>query len=176
MSLSLPQYPRPKPNLIIDNMSGELRLAGSAVQVSTAWGTGNQARYVPIYVPEPSIIVKLLAYNGTAVNGNTDIGLYDSAGNEIVGIAAAAQAGTSNWQEFDIADTPLLPGVLYYIGLLNTGTTGTYISVANKEVGRALGVFSQAVGAGTLPSPTATFAALDAAVVPLVGMATRSLI
>lgn len=142
---------------------------------SVAWGTANQARYVPFWIPEPITVVKLLAYNGATAAGNTDIGLYDAAGNEIVGIAAAAQTGTAVWQEFDVADTPIAPG-LYFVGLLNTTTTGTYSAWANKEVGRACGVYSQAVGAGTLPSPTATFAALDAAVIPVVGIATRTLI
>lgn len=141
---------------------------------STAWGAANQARYVPFLIPEPITIVKLLAYNGGTAAGNTDIGLYDEVGNQVVGIAAAAQAGTTAWQEFDIADTTISPG-LYYVGLLNTTTTGTYFAMASKEWGQIMGCYSQAVGAGNLPSP-ATFAALDAAVVPVVALALRTLI
>jgi hypothetical protein len=180
MSLSIPANPFlafPIISTMTDLSVGRniARFVATAAAV-TAWGTINQARYVPFWIPEPITVVKLLACNGSTTAGNTDIGLYDSAGNEIVGIAAAAQSGSSGvWQAFDIADTPILPG-LYFIGLLNTTTTGTYIAWADKEAGRAAGVYSQAVGAGTLPSPTATFAALDAAVIPVVGMATRTLI
>jgi len=148
---------------------------GGAAAASTAWATANQARYVPFLIPDPFLVRKLLAYNGATTGGNTDMGVYDENGAEVVGIAAAAQSGTSAWQEFDVTDTWLVPG-LYYVGLLNTTTTGTYYAYANKELGRMAGVFSQAVGAATLPSPTATFAALDAYGVPVVGMSSRVLI
>jgi hypothetical protein len=176
--ISFAEYPfRAYPIITSSSMFslGPMARDFNANALSTAWGTINQARYMPFWIPEPITVVKLLAYNGGTTGGNTDIGLYDSAGTEIVGIAAAAQAGTNTWQEFDITDTPIVPG-LYYVGLLNTTTTGTYFAFSNKELGRAMGVYSQAVGAGTLPSPTATFAALDAAVIPIVGIATRTLI
>lgn len=177
MSLSLPAQPfRSMP--IISSFShesiGRSMNIGNGLPVSTAWATANQARYVPFWIAEYITIVKLMAYNGATAAGNTDIGLYDAAGNEVVGIAAAAQAGTTAWQEFNITDTPLVPG-LYYIGLLNTTTTGTYYAWQMTQIGRAAGVFSQAVGAGNLPNP-ATFAALDAGVVPVVAMSTRVLL
>lgn len=142
---------------------------------STAWGTANMAIYVPFTLTAPFTVAKLLAYNGTITGGNTDIGIYSETGTEILGIAAAAQAGTSVWQEFDVTDTTLAPG-LYYIGLLNTTTTGTYFAWNTIEYPRSGGVFSQAVGAATLPSPTATFAKLTSFGVPLVGMSSRTLI
>lgn len=154
---------------------GQVMRGSAGTTASVAWTTANQARYVPFWIPSPFTVVKLLAYNGGTTGGNTDIGVYDSNGVEKISIAAAAQTGTNVWQEFDVADTILLPG-LYYVGLLNTTTTGTYFAWANLPYGKAAGVFSQAVGAGTLPSPTATFAALDAAVVPVVGMSSRTLI
>ena len=146
-----------------------------AASASTAWGTANQARYVPFLIPAPFLVRKLLAYNGATAGGNTDMGIYTEGGSEVLGIAAAAQAGTSAWQEFDVTDTWLVPG-LYYVGLLNTTTTGTYFTVPDVQVGRLAGVFSQAVGAATLPSPTATFAALDGVGIPIVGMSSRTLI
>ena len=147
----------------------------AAASASTAWGTANQARYVPFLIPAPFLVRKLLAYNGATAAGNTDMGIYTEGGSEVLGIAAAAQAGTSAWQEFDVTDTWLVPG-LYYVGLLNTTTTGTYFTVPDVQVGRLAGVFSQAVGAATLPSPTATFAALDGVGIPIVGMSSRTLI
>lgn len=146
----------------------------NANALSTAWGTANQARYIPFWIPDPIVAVKLIAYNGATAGGNSDMGLYDASGNQIVAAAAALQAGATIFQEFDIVDTPLRPG-LYFVGLLNTTTTGTFMSYTDRQLGRAMGVYSQAVGAGNLPSP-ATFAALDAAVIPIVGIALRTLI
>lgn len=179
MSLSLPSYPFEAFPVITtmgrQSIGLDINRLHNALPASVAWGTANQARYVPFRLPEPVTVVKLLAYNGATAAGNTDIGVYDAAGTEVISIAAAAQSGTSVWQEFDVTDTTLLPG-LYYIGLLNTTTTGTYFGWANLQFGRAMGVFSQAVGAATLPSPSATFAALDAAVIPVVAMSTRTLL
>lgn len=169
MTISVPV--RPPSNPILTTVQQISRIFAQT-PTTTAWGVANQARYVPIIVPRPITVVKLLAYNGTSVAGNSDMGLYREDGTEVVGIAAAAQSGTSGWQEFNITDTPILAG-LYYIGLLNDGTTGQYFCFTNKELGRAYGVFSQAVGAANLPSPSATFAALDSGVIPVVGLSTR---
>lgn len=147
----------------------------AAAAVSVAWATANQARYVPFTITTPFLAAKLLAFNGATAGGNTDMGIYTAAGTEVVGIAAAAQSGLNTWQSFDITDTMLMPG-LYYLGLLNTTTTGTYFSWGNLQGARAAGMFSQAVGAATLPTPTATFAALDAFGIPLVGISSRALI
>lgn len=175
MSLSIQGYPFLASPILSSIGPESLMLRDAGSVASIAWATANQARYVPFWIPERIVVVKLLAYNGATLGGNTDIGIYDEVGSEVVGIGAAAQTPTNNWQEFDITDTPLNPG-LYFVGLLNTTTTATYFGWANKEIGRAMGVYSQAVGAATLPTPTATFAALDAAVIPIVGMATRTLI
>jgi hypothetical protein len=150
-----------------------VRTAGSSA-TTCVWGTANQARYVPFWLPLPFTVVKLIALNASTVGGNTDIGVYDASGNQLIGVTAATQTGTNQWQEFDVTDTVLPPG-MYYWGLLNTTTTGTYVGWNDKEIGRAAGVFSQAVGSGNLPT-TATFAALDAAVIPIVGISSRTLI
>lgn len=179
MSLSLPTRLLPTPPIFSSysplSIGVPMRLNGGAPVAAVAWGTANQARYVPFWITDFCTIVKLMVYCGATGGGNNDMGLYDANGAEVVGVAAAAHPAAAAWHEFDIADTPLVPG-LYYVGLLNTTTTATFLAWQNKEIGRLAGVFSQAVGAGTLPSPTATFAALDAAVVPVVGMALRTLL
>jgi hypothetical protein len=142
---------------------------------STAWGTANQARYVPFRMLSRGLIVKLLAYNGTVVGGNTDIGIFTRAGVKLLSSGATAQAGTSKWQEFDVTDTWLNPG-LYYFGVLNTTTTGTFFSFTSKPAAQLVGVQSEAVGAGALPA-TATLAVMDAGgLIPLVGLSLRTLI
>lgn len=140
---------------------------------TTAWVTANQARYVPLIISEPYNVVKLMVYCGTTSgSGNNDMAVYDAAGTEVIAATAAAHPAAANWQEFNVTDTVLMPG-LYYVGILHTTTTGTFLAWTNKEIGRVCGVFSQAVGAGNMPSPTATFAALDQAVIPVVAVSNR---
>jgi hypothetical protein len=151
-----------------------LRDIASANPASTAWATANQARYIPFRILSACTVLKLLTYNGATATGNTDVGVFDRNGVKLISSGATAQAGTSTWQAFDTTDTLLVPG-LYYFGLLSSSTTATFFSYASKPAGQLLGVQSQAVGAGTLPS-TATFAVLDAAIIPVVGLSLRTLI
>lgn len=153
---------------------GDAFVTLTSAQASTAWGTANQVRFVPFYITSPIVVVKLLAHNGSTANGNSDIGIFDTAGNRIVAGANPTQAGTSQWQEFDITDTPLNPG-MYYVGLKNSGTTGTYYATGSLHYGKLLGVVSAAGAAGGLAT-SYTYAVLDAAVIPLVAMALRTLI
>ena len=178
MSLVLPSAIFPTPGILSTyspfSIGQIMRLNAGAATAALAWGTANQARYTPFWVTDDATLVKLAVYCGSTGGGNNDMGLYDENGTEIVGGTAAAHPAATGWHEFDVADTPLRPG-MYYVGLLNTTTTATFLAWANKEFGRAAGVFSQAVGSGNLPNP-ATFAALDAAVVPVVAMAFRTLL
>jgi hypothetical protein len=159
----------------VNSIGGGLRHILGANPASAAWTTANQARYVPFKIMDACLVVKLLAYNGATAAGNTDIGIFTRAGVKILSSGAVAQAGTSNWQAFDVTDTWLNPGQ-YWFGLLNTTTTGTYFSFTSLPAAKLAGVCSQAVGAGTLPS-TATFATMDAAgIIPIIGLSLRVLI
>lgn len=168
-----------QPEVFLNTMSNwsvglSMRDIPNANPTSAAWATANQARYVPFRLLTGGLVLKLVTYNGATAAGNTDVGIFTRAGVKLISSGAVAQAGTSTIQSFDVTDTWLNPG-LYYFGLLNTTTTGTYISYISKEAGQLTGCQSQAVGAGTLPA-TATFAILDAAVIPVVGISFRVLI
>lgn len=168
-----PVQVRPDP-IFITTMSDvslgvHLRLLG-ANPSSQILGS-QDARYVPFKLQHGVTVVKLMTYNGSTANGNTDVGIYNRGGVLLLSTGATAQSGTNTWQEFDITDRYLPPG-LYYFGLISSSGTATFFGWgASTEDGKLLGVSRQAVGASTLPS-TATFAA-NVAPVPLIGASLR---
>lgn len=129
---------------------------------STAWTTTNMGVYVPFTVNRKATVKKLYHFNGAVASGNLDVGIY---GADADGLPAArkvssgptAQSGTSAWQEFDVTDTDLAPG-LYYLAAVMDGTTGTAVSLATTlliEESRRHSIFEQAIGSGTLPATAA---------------------
>jgi hypothetical protein len=55
----------------------------------------------------------MLVLNGATASGNMDVGIYDYAGTRLVSSGSTAQSGTSAFQDFDITDTLLGPGIFY---------------------------------------------------------------
>lgn len=153
----------------------DLAAVATAAPAGVAHGTVNLARLFPFVLPEPMVVVKLFAYNGATMGGNTDVGIYTEDGTRIVSSGAVLQAGASTIQEFDITDTVIGRG-RYYAALLNTTTTATFFSNAVPIVTAKLIGFAQvAVGAGALPA-TLTPAAVTAAIQPLFGLSGRTLV
>lgn len=153
----------------------ELGALQSSAPLSAVWPAVDRAIFVPFVVYQPLIVVKLGVRNGAAVSGNVDCGIYDDQQNRLVSIGSTAQAGTSQFQSFDVTDTLLEPGV-YYQGLCVDNTTAAFISWAvSQTYARACGVLSQSVGAVTLPNP-AVFAAAQDAYVPAMFLTGRTLI
>ena len=165
----------PLHNIIISTTNlascGDTFATSRGAPASTAWGSANRVLFVPFYITETITVVKLLTFNGATAAGNNDIGIFDRAGNRIVAGANPAQSGTTAWQEFDITDTALVPE-LYFVGLKNDGTTGTYFAVANLNYGRLAGVCQAAGAAGGLAT-SYTYAVLAVALVPIVAMSLR---
>lgn len=114
----------------------------------------NTALFVPFVVHRSFVAVKMAVANGAAVAGNIDLGIYDDQQNRIVSVGSTAQAGVSAVQSVDITDTTLLPGV-YFMALNSDNATGQFYRWATGSPGNigAFGVYSQAVGALTLPDP-----------------------
>lgn len=154
---------------------GHEALSVSAAHTSVAWPAANRALLVPLYITEPSTVVKLWWMNGAAVSGNVDIGIYRVSDlSRIVSSGSTAQAGTSALQEVDITDTPLAPGT-YYLGLACDNTTATFIRLFNDlRWCRAFGVVQQ-TSAFPLPA-TAVPEACASAYVPLMGASLRTLV
>lgn len=102
---------------------------------SAVWWDASKPAYLPVYVPRQMTVKQLYCLNGTAVSGNCDIGLYGSEhtspgvgyyrpspGGKLVSSGSTVQAGSSQWQAFNVTDCPIGEG-WYWLGyVLNNGT------------------------------------------------------
>lgn len=149
---------------------------GCVAPVSAVWPAANETVIIPVVVTQPITITKLWVFNGAAVSGNIDIGIYSDAAAPVLVVAAGStvQAGTSIVQEFNIADTALAPG-RYYIAVVLDNTTGTTIRVAAPAIGTQAENFqyaglAQMAAAFPLPA-TLTLAASSRSYLPICGFA-----
>lgn len=174
----------PMPPIINPYNGGAMRLdqnlhlpsASFAAAGSVTWPTANKAIAYPFLVSKTYNVKKLWCFNGSAVSGNVDMAIYTAAFARVVSIGSTAQAGTSVFQEFDIADTDLTPG-LYYAALNCDNTTSTFIMgpTLSASIMKMSGVMEQAVGAVTLPNPFVPAVAVHTRAV-MFGLADRTLV
>lgn len=135
---------------------GDYARCGRLIGATAVWGAANGAYYQPFTIDEHQTITQLAWFNGTAVSGNCDIGVYDWAGTRLVSIGSTAQSGTSTVQAVNIADTALSPGD-YYLGMSMDNVTGQVFRLSiHHSLCIAAGMKVQATGAFPLPA-TATF-------------------
>jgi len=133
---------------------------------STAWPSANLAIFVPIRIPFPVVVYKLVIGAGATAAGNFDVGIYDASGNRLVSSGATAK-GASTEQVLDIADTTIGPG-LFYLAMSADGTNNYVMTTPSGsspvplQKVRLVGVVQMAA-AYVLPA-TATFAAASTAV------------
>lgn len=135
--------------------------------VSTAWATANVAYYLPMWLPFRYPVRNLFVYNFATVNGNVDVGIYNSDLAKLTPAVTTAQAGASGLQFFAV-DVVLDPGQ-YYFAMSSSSTTATFGSagLGSATRQRYFGVLQQAT-AHPLPV-TATPAAVSTARFPLIG-------
>ncbi len=149
-------------------------LAPAAPLNTTTWPATNQAIYIPFTLAKPYTAARMWLYNGGTVSGNLDLGIYDDQGNTIVTKGSTLQATINVMQFLDITDTVLNPGVYYMaVALDNTTSTPQTLQVASLTTTRTSGILSQST-AFPLPTSTATFAAAQAAFVPIIGITSRT--
>lgn len=161
---------------VIDVIAGVFApfMPAGATLASAAWPTAKKVFYLPFRVPSALLVQQLYVYNGAAVSGNVDVGIYTPGGTRLVSIGSTAQAGTNDQQLFDIADTLLAPGA-YYLAVTLDNTTGTTFRLVplNVGVGRIVGALTETTVAFGLPA-TATFATVADTYYPACGLLARS--
>jgi hypothetical protein len=179
----IPQVPgRVRPTSFVISPYGpegsgiQLMMNGTVTAPATAvWPTGSLAIGFPFVVTQPVTATLLAAFNGSAVSGNVDMGIYDDAGTRLVSIGATAQSGTNAIQSFNITDTPLSPSKRYYLLQVRDNTTGaSFRQTHAAAVLSSLG-WVQVASAYPLPS-SVTFAAMGSAYLPAMGLSTTSVI
>lgn len=134
-----------------------------------AWQAANRAIYVPVYIAQPIIITRVWWYNGNAVSGNVDVGIYDRGGRRIVSSGSTAAATVSVTQEVAVTATRIGDGA-YWLALAVDNTTQKFIA-GSMNFNRTNGVQQQAT-AFPLPA-TMTPAAATGVDYPIFGIGTR---
>lgn len=132
---------------------------------TAAWPSASRAIFLPLEIQESITVAYAGVNNGGTVSGNFDVGIYSFAGSLLVSSGSTAQAGTSDVQNVNLADTLLTPGV-YYLALVLDNTTGTVIRW-NSLSTQWLTVAGVQEMASAFPLPsTATFANPSSAYLP----------
>lgn len=153
-------------------------LAGSSIisNGSSTWSTANRAFFVPFVVNRLISIINLFVYNGAAVSGNFDLGIFDKDGNRIISSGSTAQSGTSAIQAISVSATELRAGN-YYMGLVFDNTTAQVqrMSMSTTLDFKSMGIAEQAT-AFTLPSKATLATAVNFIYVPIFGISTRSVV
>jgi hypothetical protein len=140
------------------------------------WTQAWHAVYVPVFVPEPTIVTKMAVQSGNPASGSFDIGVYDEAGKRLVHTGLKSVSLNTLHVE-DITDTLLTPGA-YYLAMMHGGGNADYqhtgpSSAPGPAMRLLYGTKVQSLGANaTLPS-TATFAAMTTSRVPVITCTTR---
>lgn len=147
---------------------------GQSVPAGTSANfSANLAFYVPIRLPEPMTVIDFFVYNGTAVAGNVDVGLYTWDGRRIASSGAVAQSGTSVLQILPVTDFTVGRGQ-FYLAVSGSNAGGTYMrGTSDTRYARLLGAMQEA-SAHPLPT-TATFATGSSVTWPYIGMIARSI-
>ena len=143
----------------------------AAFGTSTTWPTANKAFFLAWELLAPYTVRRLWVYNGAAVSGNLDVGLYSHDGTRLVSSGSTAQAGTNTLQLMDVTDVLLAPG-LYYLALCLDNTTGAVMSAPATLANAARGG-AQMLTAFPLPT-VATLATVSAGQRPHFGLTSRA--
>lgn len=152
------------------------KYGGMAHGTGNAWPAANTAIYVPFEVFQPYPVAKILISNGTSVNGNVDVGIYDIGGARLGSSGSVAMAGVSTVQNIDLPDLVLLPG-LHMMAMATDSATSTFGGIAvgtnDFQIAQGWGIFQQA-SAFPLPNP-ATFAAYTSIMIPYMALSQDAL-
>ncbi len=137
---------------------------------SATWPSANLAIGYPFMLTEPRTVLQMWVFNGSAVSGNVDAGIYTAAGAKLVSKGSTAQATTSDLQLLDVTDTLLPANQILYAWMALDNTTGTTTRLAGgvslAQTG-GTGVMQMAT-AFPLPS-TITGAAIGSNYIPAFG-------
>jgi hypothetical protein len=87
----------------------------------------NEEYLAPLQIPLRLTLTGLCFYNEGTVNGNIVVTIRDAGGNLLGSSASTAQAGTYGAQFVAFSASQALSSGLYYIGIVSSSATGTYI-------------------------------------------------
>jgi hypothetical protein len=136
---------------------------------AAVWPAALRALYYPVVLQRSYTVTKAGWVNGSTINGNVDVGIYNENGALLVSSGSTAHAGSSTIQTVDLTDTTVGPGVVF-LAMVSDSATGTFVLTAtNTGVTqlRAAGVQQQALGSMPLPSTWTPANPATAAICPV---------
>lgn len=138
--------------------------------IETVVATGaNLVVYVPFYLPRPAVAKRLFIVNGTTVNNNIDLGIYDDKLSLLVSTGSTAQGLASILKIVDITDTQL-PAGRYYFAYQHSSTGGVRGLSYQTQPARMAGVAQHEVGSFGLPATAVPAAYAVSNTVPNIGV------
>lgn len=150
---------------------------GTGNPAGVAWPAANQAIYIPFVIYEPTVIKTLYTYNGGAVSGNADVGIYSEDGTRLTSTGSTALSGANTQQVYNIDDITLGPG-RYYIALALNGTSSSIYFTTGLPRQHQMKMAGVKTETSAFPLPaTATFSVYSSTLtLPLFGAATRTVV
>lgn len=120
---------------------------GGAAAITTTQGTDTtpattETYLARVYIPLNSTLTGISVLNGSAVSGNIQVGLADSAGNVVAKSASTAQAGIAAYQQVPFTAVANVKGPAEYFVMLQVdNTTGRFRShlLGNFRAGKLTG-------------------------------------
>lgn len=142
--------------------------SGGAFSNNVAWPAANRAILIPFTTDTDATVTAFTWYNGSAVSGNVDAGIYNTAGTLMCQAGSTAQSGTSATQTKTLGTPYDLVAGEYYLALCLDNATGRlqYAATATEYTLRSAGM-CQAVASVALPA-SVTLAALTSNVLPFI--------
>ena len=137
---------------------------------SAVW-TANLATYIPLFTMQPILVSQFFWFNGTAVNGNSDVGIYSQDGaTKVSSTGSTANSGTSQIQVVNVSDVLLAANQRYWLALASdSGTQTFWRSTATARAQDYCAVKQQTSAWSSGLPASATFATPSVAVLPFFG-------
>lgn len=135
---------------------------------NTTPSTADRVWYIPVWMPNVCKVTHLYLENGSVVNGNIELGLYDLDGNRLVTTGAVAQAGTTAVQAIALGTAFRVNKGAYYWSFVQSSATGRYQSVTALSGSKAR-AFGHYIQASTSALPATWTPAFDATIAIPVG-------
>jgi len=157
-----------------ESVGAKLASIISTAAAAAVWPAANRTIYVPVTPHVPLLVKRMFVLNGGVVGTNTiTVALYSSDSNALPAsrlvTANATSAGANACQYFDITDTTLAAGVLYYMAVALNGTTATVFRVQDGTTNGAYTKFTE----DTVCPATATPVVSATSYLPIFGLDLR---
>lgn len=146
---------------------------------SAIYPVANKALFFPFFLGKTITAVTFLWFNGSAVSGNIDVGIYTEDGTRLYALGSTVQAGTNVVQSIPLTGSGLTfgPGLFYLAIVMDNITGRLFRGQSNATLTQVMSELGAAEMDGAFALPAmATLVSLTVDYIPVFGLTTRSLI